>query len=97
MKTHELKILPEYFQAVWYGKKKFEMRKNDRDFQVGDMLILREWDGVRYTGSALCVTVTYIYQDGFVGGLEDGWCIMSIAHIGEELKSDDWRMIKIGE
>lgn len=83
MATHELKILPEYFQAVWGGKKRFELRKNDRDFQVGDMLILREWNGYEYTGSGLAVTVTYIYQDSFVGGLEDGWCIMSIAKVGE--------------
>ena len=40
-KIIELKILPEYFEAVKSGKKTFELRKNDRDFCVGDILILR--------------------------------------------------------
>lgn len=40
---HELKILPEYFDAVNCGKKNFEIRLNDRNYQKDDELILREW------------------------------------------------------
>lgn len=29
---HELKILPKYFDDIRYGKKRFELRRNDRDF-----------------------------------------------------------------
>ena len=39
---HHLKCEAEYFQAVERGKKKFELRKNDRDFQVSDMVYLHE-------------------------------------------------------
>lgn len=39
---HELKCLPEYFSRIQSGQKTFEIRKNDRDFQVGDILILKE-------------------------------------------------------
>ncbi|WP_331384989.1 DUF3850 domain-containing protein [Bacillus badius] len=41
---HELKIYPQYFKAVVSGKKSFEIRKNDRDFKVGDTLLLHEFD-----------------------------------------------------
>ncbi len=40
--THELKIQPKYFNAVLMGTKNFEIRKNDRDYHVGDRLWLRE-------------------------------------------------------
>ena len=81
MKQHELKILPQYFQRVWDGTKTFELRKDDRDYQRGDILVLREWDGEKYTGSALCVKVTYILQDAEKCGLQDGYVIMGIRHI----------------
>ena len=40
MRTHELKTLERYWRRVEMGVKTFEIRKNDRDFQVGDMLRL---------------------------------------------------------
>lgn len=41
---HSLKTLPVYFAAVLRGDKTFEVRKNDRNFQTGDTLVLREYD-----------------------------------------------------
>lgn len=38
MKFHELKIKQEYWDAIRSGIKPFEIRKNDRDFQVGDIV-----------------------------------------------------------
>ena len=41
---HELKIWPQYYQAVASGKKTFEVRENDRGFQAGDTVTLLEYD-----------------------------------------------------
>lgn len=76
--THELKTWPKAFQAVWYGKKAYELRKNDRDYQVGDYLHLREWDKENgYSGRGLLVEVTYMSK-GPDWGLPKGMCVMSI-------------------
>lgn len=62
MKTHDLKIWPEYYQAILAGYKTFEARVNDRDFAVGDTLRLKEYNPVMnaFTGSSLEVKVTYL-------------------------------------
>lgn len=44
MKIHELKVHPSYFIPLCTGEKSFEVRKNDRDFQVGDVLHLRPYN-----------------------------------------------------
>lgn len=75
MKTHELKALPEYFDAQLNGLKKFEVRKNDRDFQCFDTIILREWDGGKYTGRKLKKRITYVLGDNFEG-IEHGFVVL---------------------
>lgn len=42
--THKLKTWPSYFQRVWTGEKTFEVRLDDRGYQKGDGVVLREWD-----------------------------------------------------
>lgn len=78
---HELKTWPEYFEEVFMGHKPFEVRKNDRDFRVGDTLILKEFEAgstnYGYTGREMARTVTYVLQGGQFG-IEDGYCVMGI-------------------
>jgi hypothetical protein len=80
-KLHKLKTWPEYFEAVRCGVKGFEVRKNDRDFQVGDFLSLREYDprSGRYTGRTLERRISYIMQGGF--GLPEDVCMMSLQNL----------------
>ena len=77
-KTIEKKILPEYFRAVKDRVKTFELRKDDSDYQVGDILKLREWDGEKYTGNVQFRQITYILRDCPEYGLQQGFCILAI-------------------
>lgn len=72
MTIHELKILPEYYKAQVEGKKNFEIRKNDRNYKIGDKLVLKEYDPETnsFTGQSFVTEITFItdYQqkDGYV-------------------------------
>ena len=89
MRWHELKTDPEPFDAVASGAKTHEIRRDDRNFKVGDGLLLRrtrytgaqmhmrpEHCPLEYTGETERRVVTHI-QTGY--GLSDGWAILSIA------------------
>jgi hypothetical protein len=80
MAEHDLKTWTGPFDAVERGDKHFEWRKDDRDFRVGDVLVLRRYDPHRYsfTGRWLRVRVTYIAR-GPDFDIPDGYCVMSIA------------------
>lgn len=42
--THQLKTWPQFYNRVADGSKTFEVRNNDRGFQMGDLVELHEWD-----------------------------------------------------
>lgn len=42
--THYLKSHPIYFAMIEKDARPFDIRKNDRDFCVGDKVVLCEWD-----------------------------------------------------
>lgn len=92
MSEHELKTWPVYFARLLSGEKTFEIRKDDRGFQAGDYLVLREFDPdhcpqstrcadlkceKRYTGRELRFKVGFIYRQG--AGLDCGqYVVMSL-------------------
>ena len=82
------KILPEYFRAVRSREKTFELRKDDSDYQVGDILNLREWDGENYTGNRVVRQITYIMRNCPEYGLMPGYCILGIQSQGWDLFKD---------
>lgn len=87
MKTHHLKTDPAEFNAVAACLKTFELRRDDRGFEQGDLLRLRQTvfshsemengHPLVYTGETLIRWVSHILR-GPAFGLEEGWCIMSI-------------------
>ena len=91
MKIHDLKSWPVYFQPMLDGTKRFEIRRNDRNFLVGDLLWEREWnlDTKEYTGRTLLVKVDYLIDklpDNFGLGLY-GFVVMSISKVKVEVTS----------
>ncbi|OGG60624.1 hypothetical protein A2765_03540 [Candidatus Kaiserbacteria bacterium RIFCSPHIGHO2_01_FULL_56_24] len=56
------KILTEYFDAVFSGKKTWELRLGDMEVAEGDTLVLQEWnpETKEYTGREISKEVTYV-------------------------------------
>jgi hypothetical protein len=81
IRAHKLKTWPEPFFAVEREKKTCELRKADRDFKVGDFLMLLEFDPARdrFTGRYLCREITHVHRPEDVPrGLLEGFVILSI-------------------
>lgn len=76
--VHKVKTLPEYFNAMAEGRKSFEVRKDDRPYEVGDTLILEEWlpaPDNRYTGRWISGDILLKLKNEYC---RDGYCILSI-------------------
>lgn len=72
------KILPEYFEEVASGKKKFEFRVADFGIEEGDMLVLEEWDSLdpdtrKPTGRTIEKRATFVkkFDPNIFGQKED--------------------------
>ena len=89
MTAHDLKCWPGPFRALLEGVKKFEIREDDRGYQVGDILVLREWlpndPNVKigehnvpgaYSGEVLHRRVTYLSRIDIHGAAE--FVVMSL-------------------
>lgn len=77
--THELKTETQFFDAIISGKKTFEVRYNDRDYQLGDLLILKEYYPhlKKYSGNETTRRITYILEGGQFG-IDDNYIVMGI-------------------
>lgn len=88
MQHHDLKTWPEYYKRVETGQKTFEVRKNDRDFQVGDTVSLYQYDKVAPPSGRpvedfeerLKFKIGYILHGGNFG-IEPGYCVLQLVKI----------------
>jgi hypothetical protein len=83
--THELKTWPRYFMAIRNGSKPFEIRFNDRGYQLGDTLLLYEHDELGYSGRRLQAVVSYMLSAQDFAGLSEGYVALGLQSI-EQLK-----------
>ncbi len=83
--THNVKSWSHFYRAIAAGKKLHDLRLNDRNYQVGDILNLEEYDNIEglYTGASLRAEITYMTSNvvpcAFSSAvLPKGYCILSI-------------------
>jgi len=76
--THSLKTHPGWFGELWSGHKRFEIRRDDRGFQVGDILLLKEWapEGETFTGRRIAAIVHNIWRG--LPGVNPAYVVMAI-------------------
>lgn len=79
MKTHEVKTHPDFFEASLSGAKPFEVRNNDREFNVHEILHQREWnpETEAYTGRESIKEITYVLT-GERWGIKPGYAVLGL-------------------
>lgn len=82
MDTHHIKCWSEFFQYIIDGTKTFEVRFDDRDYKVGDYLMISETKRGDHmpTGRHIKVKVTYLMRGGKFG-VADDYVVMSIKKV----------------
>jgi hypothetical protein len=86
---HELKALSAYFHPLSDGRKKFEVRRDDRGFQTGDVLRVREFipnarsPNLQYTGNEDFFRIEWILTGGQLG-IEPGFVVLSLSPLDDE-------------
>lgn len=81
-KVHDIRLGDSFFDDVLECRKSFELRKNDRDYRVGDILYMMEFKDGRNTGRAVKRKIIYMLED--FTGLEDGYCILGMEPLQDE-------------
>jgi len=78
---HELKVVQPFYYDLEMGRKTWELRKNDRDFKVGDILLLQEWAPEHgYYGSEISKRIIHVAD---VGSYLPGFVLLSMVSSDE--------------
>lgn len=88
---HEIKCFPPYYEAMLRGVKPFEVRRDDREYQAGHGLVIREWGPgdleadprkqqlAAYTGRSLTGRITYVFRGA---GVQKNYCVLGVIVTG---------------
>lgn len=84
--THQIKCESRFFREIVEGRKKLEVRYDDRDYRVADELELLEIeDDGQPRNKMFTVVVTYVLSLCDVPGFPDvspAWVVLGIEHPG---------------
>lgn len=80
-RVHRLKTWPVFFDEIVSGAKTFDIRRDDREFCSGDVLLLEEWDpeAALYTGRKTARLVSHLARGELVPGVATGFVVMALA------------------
>lgn len=89
MTTHRLKVLIKYADAIMIGAKTFEVRKNDRGYEVGDKIVFDVvtnegysiGEAARHPLNGATYRIDYILDD--FEGLAQKYVALAISKEGE--------------
>ncbi len=86
MTTHHVKCWPDYFKSIVRGEKTFDLRKNDRGYEIGDDVVFEEYrPGVgEYTGATTARRIVYVLRE--FEGLQPGYCILGLIRLNRHLR-----------
>lgn len=90
MAIHNKKTIQSNFQDIANGNKTFDIRKDNCNYQVGDIIVFQEVSErnllnaltgrldsyVEYTGRTIEAEITYKQSSGY--GLKNNWCALGI-------------------
>lgn len=90
--VHVIRAWPIFFKDLENSTKTFEFRKDDRDYEVGNILEIHEYDDYteHYSGKVLSFEIIHLLRNGKTFGLRDfpaGYVIMSIKSISPDPKA----------
>jgi len=90
-KQHDLKCSTRFFQDVWDRLKTFEIRKDDREFNTGDTLLLREYSlhGGFSNRVIICKVGYKIKHNDFREGIKPGYCVLGLI---DNLNVEDFKL-----
>ncbi|MEQ3500615.1 DUF3850 domain-containing protein [Tenacibaculum sp. SSH1-16] len=81
MRVHEVKVKQPFYDDLYFKRKSFEVRKNDRDYEVGDILHLKEFSNQDWQNmQGIFRKVVYLLEGGQYG-IENGYVVLGLREV----------------